>query len=274
MRIEIRKITPSLAQEWLDAKAPNRTLKPHRIAAYAVAMQEGRWRLTHQGIAFDEHGRLVDGQNRLAAIVAAGVTVTMVCSWGLDRMAVANVDTGRVRSVSDSCRVVLSESVHQSVVSLCNAMRRGMSFAAKNGQRGGSLTTEEFLSWRETHEAAVTFAAGLIGTGNKTRGIGRCDVGAVLARAFYHADPARIREFFAIVAAPALALDSAEPGAGAAILLNQYLVGSKINIYNSASARTTYAKAARALRAFLDGRPLDKLYAATTELFPLPGETT
>lgn len=274
MRTEIREVTPALAQEWLDGKAPNRGLKPYRIAAYAAPMKAGRWRLTHQGIAFNEHGQLVDGQHRLTAIVQTGVTVTMICTWGLDKLAIANMDQPAPRSVSDNCRVATGESVHQSVVSLCNAMRRGMRFAAKAGQRGSALSTEEFLSWREQHMEAVAFAAGLIGTGKKTRGIGRADVGAVLARAFYHDDPARIREFFTIVASPNLALDSAEPGAGAAILLNQYLVGSKVAVYNSASARTTYAKTARALKAFLDGRPLDKLYAATTELFPLPGETS
>ena len=34
-------------------------------------LRDGEFRTTHQGIAFDERGQLVDGQNRLSAIVEA-----------------------------------------------------------------------------------------------------------------------------------------------------------------------------------------------------------
>lgn len=38
-------------------------------------MRRGDWLVTHQGIAFDTRGVLVDGQHRLGAVVEADVTV-------------------------------------------------------------------------------------------------------------------------------------------------------------------------------------------------------
>ena len=68
MRFEIREVTPELAEEWLKNRAPNRKLRGTVVDSYASDMSAGRWRLTHQGIAFDEAGRISDGQHRLAAI--------------------------------------------------------------------------------------------------------------------------------------------------------------------------------------------------------------
>lgn len=272
MRTEIREVTPALAQEWLDARGPNRSLKPARIAVYASAMKAGQWRLTHQGIAFDEHGRLIDGQNRLAAIIEAGVTVRMLCTWGLDAEAILDLDIGIPRTVPDCMKIHTGESVHTAVVALCNAMRRGMLYADWKGRNGTSMTAEQFVLWREEHRDAIDFAVSLRGSGQKVRGTARADVGAVIARAFYHASPARVREFFEIVVDPKLALSSAEPGASAALQLNQFLISGRTGTGTKADARNTYAKTARALKSFLEGRPLGHLYAATTELFPLPSD--
>ena len=38
-------------------------------------MKAGHWRLTHQGIAFDPAGVLIDGQHRLWAIVESDTTL-------------------------------------------------------------------------------------------------------------------------------------------------------------------------------------------------------
>jgi hypothetical protein len=50
-------------------------LSKRTVRDFAEAMRRGDWRLTHQGIAFDASGALVDGQHRLAAIVEADVPV-------------------------------------------------------------------------------------------------------------------------------------------------------------------------------------------------------
>lgn len=52
------------------------------ILRYAQDMRGGNWQVTHQGIAFDERGDMIDGQNRVRAVMESGVAVWMVVSMG------------------------------------------------------------------------------------------------------------------------------------------------------------------------------------------------
>jgi hypothetical protein len=61
--------------------------------------------MTHQGIAFDEFGNLIDGQHRLHAIVKSGKTITCLVSFGVHVDAVSVIDRGLRRSSA----VVLGE---------------------------------------------------------------------------------------------------------------------------------------------------------------------
>ena len=81
---EVVTITPDMAREWLKMNIPNnRPLNRVRVRQYAADMRAGAWVLTHQGIAFSNRG-LEDGQNRLAAIIEAGVPVTMNVTRGME----------------------------------------------------------------------------------------------------------------------------------------------------------------------------------------------
>ena len=71
----IMDVTPELACRWLEANTQNRVVNPAHVDRLVRDMKAGRWYLTHQGIAFDTHGLLVDGQHRLWAILEADVPV-------------------------------------------------------------------------------------------------------------------------------------------------------------------------------------------------------
>lgn len=58
-------VTPEMAAKWLEGNVLNRPLKQAHVDRLAREMAAGRWRLTHQGIAFDVSGCLIDGQHRL-----------------------------------------------------------------------------------------------------------------------------------------------------------------------------------------------------------------
>lgn len=71
-------VTPEIAKDWLE----NRNLHNRRksnVAArkYAKAIRSDRWKCTHEGIAFDREGFLIDGQHRLMAIVDTGIAVKL-----------------------------------------------------------------------------------------------------------------------------------------------------------------------------------------------------
>lgn len=97
----VKTITPTLAKELLAKARPNRYVDSTRLAAYATAMQEGKWFVTHQGIALDDEGFLVDGETRLRAVVQAGVPVRMQVTTGVDPEARSAMDKGRPRRLSD-----------------------------------------------------------------------------------------------------------------------------------------------------------------------------
>lgn len=80
MKTTLEKITPDIAKQYLDKVKPGhqRKLIDSRAQAFAREMTAKHWFTHHQGIAFDEHGNLIDGQHRLKAIIISGVTVDML----------------------------------------------------------------------------------------------------------------------------------------------------------------------------------------------------
>lgn len=103
MITEIMTITPELATEMLAQNVRNRRLDMGRAKAYAELMSAGKWTLTHQGIAFDESGALIDGQTRLRAIVIANTPVQMMVTRGMptDHNELFHIDIGRARSAAN-----------------------------------------------------------------------------------------------------------------------------------------------------------------------------
>ena len=94
-------VTPELAKKWLTmANNFNRPIKQAVVDMYVRQIKSGLWRRTHQGIAFDANGILIDGQHRLMAIVNSGVTVPMPMLIFMDepKENYEFIDCGRNRS--------------------------------------------------------------------------------------------------------------------------------------------------------------------------------
>jgi hypothetical protein len=104
MKIMLETITPEIAREYLALNHfKNRPLSKAVIDKYATDMTSGAFQTTHQGIAFNQHGKLVDGQHRLSAIVQSGASVPLVVAHGVvtDDVMGLHVDIGMARSVAD-----------------------------------------------------------------------------------------------------------------------------------------------------------------------------
>ena len=86
MQTTVKNVTPKMALEILNkhlVPEHQRKLSEAVVESYACIMRAGQWLLTHQGIAIDETGELIDGQHRLRAIVASGVTVPLMVTTGI-----------------------------------------------------------------------------------------------------------------------------------------------------------------------------------------------
>jgi hypothetical protein len=98
----VEEISPDQAAEYLKFNKGNRRVVKSQVKFLAATIRNNEWVLTHQGIAFDENGKLVDGQHRLFAIIEAGATVPMVVTRGLDQYkAFLVTDIGRMRNTAD-----------------------------------------------------------------------------------------------------------------------------------------------------------------------------
>lgn len=99
------RISPALAQRMLDLNTKNRTLSPRQAAKNARAMQRGEWEENGETIKFSTDGQLIDGQHRLTAIIATGMTITLDVCFGLKPRAQRTLDTGRKRTVADQLSI-------------------------------------------------------------------------------------------------------------------------------------------------------------------------
>lgn len=100
-------VTPTLAKRWLGLNAENNRLpKTSRIPGYARDMVSGNWNSdTGETIKFNEDGVLIDGQNRLAAVVMAEVPVEFDVATGLPSGAMLVIDSGKPRTAADSLKI-------------------------------------------------------------------------------------------------------------------------------------------------------------------------
>ncbi len=98
-------ITPELAAEYLKMNRKNRRMKMFRVREYISDMLSGQWEWNGSTISFDVDGILIDGQNRLEAIVKSGKAIISMVIRGLPRSAQRTIDTGAKRSVADDLKI-------------------------------------------------------------------------------------------------------------------------------------------------------------------------
>lgn len=101
--VTLTRITPEMAQEWLEAAGPNRRLNEAQVDRFVTDMLASHWMSaeTTETIKFDAKGVLVDGQHRLAAVIASGKAQQFWVARNVPPGAIEMVDTGRSRSFAD-----------------------------------------------------------------------------------------------------------------------------------------------------------------------------
>lgn len=95
-------VTPEMAKHWLDtANTHNRPIRDTTVQTFARDMVAGHWRQTGEPIKFSAKGVLLDGQQRLAAVVRSNVTLPLFVVWDLATEAQDFMDTGRKRTAAN-----------------------------------------------------------------------------------------------------------------------------------------------------------------------------
>lgn len=256
MTQELEFITPEAAVRYLGMNfSRNRTKKGHWVLRLTESIRSGEFRTTHQGVAFDENGELIDGQNRLHAIVAAGEGVWLWVARGVCHEDVQVVDRGVTRSLADQIRIVTTLDAGHGHVAVAKAMLCGLNVGQSQSKIPDHAITEALVR----HWDAVSYVWGR-GT---EQGI-TCTIRGMIGKAYYHVDTDILDRFMEVLFSGV----SNGPSESAATKLRDFGKSMK---GNGSSIRESLArKSISAIAAFAEGRPLTKLYEASSDPYPLP----
>jgi hypothetical protein len=105
MNITITTMSPRKAAGLLRSNTGNRKLDGSRVRRYANEMTAGQWKLTGDPVKVAPNGRLIDGQHRLEAVVASGVTVKMAVATDVPEDVFDVIDSGKNRTMGDVLRM-------------------------------------------------------------------------------------------------------------------------------------------------------------------------
>lgn len=147
-------VTPALAERWLLKNSFNRSIGERLIENYARQMIAGNWRRTHQGIAFDEEGVVIDGQHRLHAVIRSGKSVPMLVFLNEKQSIHEALDGGKHRTLLDVVRLeLLDDTIKRKYISVLRAM-----IAGRNCRSQNHLSATEIIDLYRRYHQAVIFA--------------------------------------------------------------------------------------------------------------------
>jgi len=159
-------VTPELAAEYLRNNPQNRKIKEGRILGYAEQMRQGKWHQNGEALKFSKTGKLLDGQNRLHAVIKAGVPVLFLVVRGLDELAQDTMDIGSNRSLVD----LLSLRGEKRCLTLAATIRalylwdhtedEGKRVLGGTGQGGGRsrwISSPEYLEYFQQNSESIRY---------------------------------------------------------------------------------------------------------------------
>lgn len=262
MYTQVMQVTPEQAMRWLDGNVHNRPLDNEYVDRLVQEIKAGNWKLMHQGLAFDSHGKLLDGQHRLWAVSLSGMTLPMNVTFNAPSDSLEYLDGGKPRTTAE--RMSLNNRlgrVNAAQLAVLRAMIRGLG----PDQR---MTYSQLVELMAAHRQAVEFATQRLAT-SRIKGVSCSATCAVVARAWYCVGDLSRLERFCDVLRTGLPRGDEE---NVIILLRDYL-GTRDRSQTLTNFREHYGKVERALTAFLRGQSLGVLRPCSAEMFPLPEET-
>lgn len=150
MKTELMNLTPQRARELLLMNTNNRAIRNSRVETLRASFERGEYVLSHQGIAFDEDGTVIDGQHRLTAISLLPDTFSfpMLVTRGLDRESVFRV----VDAIQSKRTTADALNVSKPLGETANFLAR-----LHNGTKSGITPTyvAPFVEWVEDEVAEL-----------------------------------------------------------------------------------------------------------------------
>lgn len=258
-------VTPQLAYKWLEGNTHNRSLRQSVVERYARDMKAGKWRLTHEAVAFAPDGTLIDGQHRLWAVIEANSNIKFMVATDVPPESRAVINSGILRTDVDHLKFGYDMEVSSTAVAIVKRFLKDIQGS------GGRPTSDEIKRTYDRYQEAIAFT--IKAFTRTVRGITTVPVMTAIARAYFTQEREKLAHFCELLCEGRFKNDlTDEP----ILLLRNYLL-ERAPLRTSGGGNINdviYAKTQRALWAYLHGERLGMLYPASSELFPLPEEET
>jgi hypothetical protein len=145
-------VTPAMARAWLTRNTHNRKPLTRWIARLKDIIRRGDWRLSPAMIAFDWIGVLLDGQNRLYAIIEADQPCVCLVGYGFDPACFSVLDSGAKRTFANVLTIEHEENYVTQAAAYAKLWKYLYSSADMTG--GGAVpTSQQLLQLRAEHPA-------------------------------------------------------------------------------------------------------------------------
>jgi hypothetical protein len=257
--LQVEKISPKKAQQYLNDNTTNRSLRSGVVDQYTKDMVDGKWTHCVAPIVFYDNGDVADGQHRLWAIIESNTTQQFFVMRGLPRDAGLNIDVGLPRTLLDNARIsgVDTELSYEAIgtARACALGRRSRDRMSPAAQLAMLEPIREPVLWSVEHQPNGKFLRNSL-------------VRAALARAYMHeGDKDRLAHFSHILTTGFA--DSVEDTG--AIALRNFLLkeGAAVSGVDSGWI-DTFVKAQNAIWNFMRGREMRRVRSVNHERYPMP----
>ena len=243
-----------------------RNLNPRKVEKYARQILAGLWGLTHQGIAIDIDGNVIDGQHRLKAIYEANPQekVPVLIVSGLPRNSITSIDDPYKRTSAQAATISGFEEATNGRMAIARAMLWSCS-----SYYLPEFSNKEIVKIYSKFEEPILFASRSFKNFG-SQPVKGSPIRAAVARAWYHADRVRLEDFLRVMDTGITGSKSEEDSS--AICLRNFILNNKEKSMHQLDARhRTYLIALRTLVLFLERRSISRIAKpATTQPFPIP----
>lgn len=264
IHFEVVDVTPEMAQRLIDNSAINRPLRDGAVKKHARAMVAGRWDLSHQGIAIDTDGRLIDGQHRLHAVVQAGVPVRMLVAMDVPKVAMQHIDTGTARTARDIFMIGGESWITNESIAIARFMEHSGTFPATIGPKERS--TDEIRMMVESFRPAIDFALGNLA--RSPRHIRSAPVMSAIACAWYfEAEKDRLAQFIRLLSD---GISSGSVVDEAVIRHRDWIITSGNNSGGRNGRIRVFLRTQRVLQAYMRHESLTKVYTPEKSIYAAP----
>jgi len=185
------QISPKVARVLLKGNTHNRRTRSRKVKEFSYEMKRGSW-LVGQPLMFSQNGILLDGQHRLAAVVASGCTVEFNVLFNMEQEVQVCLDKGAKRTNSDG--LVLTGEYHFEDRNFESTLKAAI-FGPR--ERYTITISEDLRTWGTLLRDQIV---SVLASSPKVKNLNALIRGTAVRALCEGHDPERVKEFLRVVA--------------------------------------------------------------------------